>query len=774
MKEEMSVPRIAMYVVRLIGLRPWLALFLGVLTVGLMVPGLGRLKADFTHRYFFYDDDPLLVQFNQFERQFGNDDVAIVAIHSPSGVFDLETANLVNTLTEKMWKVPEVIRVDSLANYNWVHASGDDIAVERFFPDDGSLSAELLAARQQIALKDETLPNYLVSKDSKTTLVYAHIRPGIESVPNPETITLAIRKLVDELKGGDHQFYISGGPPLSHAFKEAAEKDLSRLIPALVVLVMIILAILLRSVAGVLLPFVVAISAIIGALGLGGYFNIIQGNISTMLPNILIAVSIADAVHILVTFYTHLKQGMARADAARVALLKNFVPTFLTSFTTAVGFMSFGTATLKPLNGLGAMAAFGTTMAWVTSYLIVGSLLFILPLKPSTVRAEEINLGDTLANRYVEWILSKKTFVIVGIAIFCVVGVTLSLKTDVNSDPLKYFRKGWDAREANEFIEATVGGARGVEIVFDAGTEEGIKDPEFLRKIDTFEEWVEQQPRVTKAVSIVDILKATHRSLNADDPKAYALAADRETISQELFLYTMSLPQGMDLNDRISLKNDALRMSVLWTIPTSKESVAFIKTIEDKTKEMGLVAHVTGKYRLWQGMNSYVVRSFITSFFTAAITISVIIMIALRSIGFGLLAMIPNLVPLVFSGAFLFLIGQYLDVGTVFVASVVLGIAVDDTIHILANFRRAHLEGRSGKTALVETFSETSPALLATTGILIAGFGVFSFAAFMPNVFFGLLTAVTLLVAVVIEFSLTPVLLGWKLAAAKKTNGAGG
>jgi uncharacterized protein len=762
MSEEMKIPRIAYKVVGLIERRPWLAILAAVLVVGATVPGLKHLKADFTHRAFFFDDDPLLVQFDAFERRFGNDDAVVVAINSPNGVFDNDTATLLNDFTEKMWQVPEVIRVDSLANYNWVHADGDDIIVERFFPNDRELTPELLEARKKTALAHEVLPNYLVSKDATTAMVMARIRPGIETQPDTQEITLAVRKLIDASKRTDHEFYVSGGPPLSFAFKESAELDLSRMIPALFVVIIIILALHLRSVVGVILPFVVATFAIVASMGFAGVFGIVLGNITTQLPNMLIAVSIADAVHVLVTYFRARQHGADRKEAARKALLKNFVPTLLTSFTTAMGFFSFMTATLKPLYGVGVMAGYGTIVAWITTYLVIGALLFLLPLKVPALPPEKAAMGEQRAARYVDWILKRRVLVVVAMSAVCITAGVLALKNEVNSDPFKYFKEGFPARTANEFIEKKVGGARGAEIVVEAGAEDGIKEPAFLRKVEELQKWIETQPMVTRAVSIVDVLKATHRSLNGDDQSFYALADSREAVSQELFLYTMSLPQGMDLNDRVSLKNDALRMTVLWTIPTSRETVDFIEVIEKKAKDMGLNASVTGKNRLWQSMNGYVVNSFINSFLSAALTISLIIIIALRSIGFGLLAMVPNVVPLVFTGAFLYLLGQPLDVGSVVIASVVLGIAVDDTIHVLANFKRARLEGKSPRDALVEVFAHTTPAIVSTTSILVAGFGVFAFATFMPNVYFGVLTGLTLFVAALIDFTLTPVLLVWR------------
>ncbi len=760
--EEIQVPSFARKVVSFIERRSIVSLLLGLALVGAFLPGMGKLTADFTHRAFFFDDDPLLVQFDAFERRFGNDDAVVLAVNSPSGVFDVETATLLNELTEALWKVPEVIRVDSLANFNWVHADGDDIMVERFIPDDRPLTPELLAERQRIALAHETIPDYLVSKNAKTAILFARIRPGIETQPDNKVITLAVRKLIADHQRGDHTYYLSGTPPLSYAFAEAAELDMSRMVPLLIVVVMIILGLLLRSIAGVLLPFVVAFLAIAASLGFAGLAGIQLGNITSALPNILIAVSIADSVHLLVTYFRARTRGVERRQAARLSLLKNFVPTFLTSFTTAVGFFSFATADLKPLLGLGTMAGVGTVVAWVTSYLVIGSLLFLLPIRASTIAPEEAAIGEQRASRYVGWILGHRRGVLLVMSLLFLGAAVLSALNEVNSDPFKYFREGFPAREANDFIEAEVGGTRGIELVLDAGAEDGIKDPAFLRKVDELQKWIESIPSVSRAVSIVDVLKATHRSLNGDAQEAYVLADTREAISQELFLYTMSLPQGMDLNDRVSLKNDAVRMTVLWTIATSSEVVEQIAIVENKAKELGLKAEVTGKNRLWQSMNGHVVRSFISSFFSAAVSISLIIIVALRSLRLGILAMIPNLVPLVFAGAFLYLFRQPLDVGTVVVASVVLGIAVDDTIHILTNFRRARHEGKTPRQALVEVFAHTSPALISTTSILAAGFGVFAFATFMPNVYFGILTAITLVAAALIDFTLTPVLLGWR------------
>ena len=737
---------------------PVITLFTGLLLIGGLIPGMGKISADFTYRAFFYDDDPLIQRFDKFERQFGNDASVVVAVHSPSGIFDVESAKLLQALTQRMWKVPWVIRVDSLSNFNWVHANGDDIEIEPMIPDDVELTAEILEERKRIALAHETLPNYLISKDGKTAMLFAAIKPGIDEPPDELKIVAEVRKVVADLQRGDHTFHLSGGPPLSIAFAEATQADMQRLIPFVLLMTVLLLGVLLRRVAGILLALLVVFLTISAAMAVSGWLGRPLNSLTATLPQILIAIGIADSVHILVTFYRAMERGVDRKDAAEYALAKNFVPTVLTSLSTAIGFYSFSTAPLKAIASLGILAGSGTLLAWFVTYLVLGPILFLLPQKPKPA-PDRIKAGDGRARRLTDYLATHRRFVLGGFTVLCLAAAAISTQNTVDSDPFKYFQKGYPVREANEFIEAQVGGARGVELVIDTGAEEGIKDPALLSKVEALQEWIEARPRVTRTVSIVDVLKQTNRSLHGDKQDAFVLADTKETIAQELFLYTMSLPQGMDLNDRMTLKNDALRVTVLWTIPTSTEFMKEVDAIVVKAGELGLNLVPTGKNMLWQAMNGYVVRSFLVSLSAALVLISLLLIVFFRSPKLGLLAMIPNVIPLIIGGAALWLLGQPLDVGTVLVTSVCLGIAVDDTIHILANYNRLRVAGKSPNEAVFEVLANTGPALIVTSLVLVTAFGTFIFATFTPNLYFGLMTAIILVFALVTDLTFLPALL---------------
>lgn len=750
--------------------RPGRAALLGLLGFGVIVAGLPRLRANFTHTAFFKGNDPALLRFEAFERRFGNDDAVVVVLHSPSGIFDVESATALRELTARMWKVPDVIRVDSLANFQWVHASGDEIEVESLLPEDGPLSPELLAARRQVALAHETIPDYLVSRDAKTALLYARIKPIFDQAGRPATIAAETRKVVADLSRGDHTIHLTGSPIINTAFEESSRHDSSRLVPLLLAMVLLFLIGSFRRLGGVVMPLVVIFATVLLALAIGGWFGLELSVVTMTLPQVMIAVCVADAVHLLATFYQARRRGFARRDAAHHALAKNFLPTILTTVTTAAGFYSFATAKLPPVVALGVMAGTGTILAWFVTYLMLGPLMVIWPgreptatpataTSAATPESSALKAATPFTTAFVGWVNRWRWAILAATVVLTAGATALSLRNTVNSDPFKYFRKGYPLRTAQEFVLSHLNGVVTLEMVVDSGVEDGIKDPAFLRKVEELERQAAALPGITKAVSVVDIIRQTHRSLNGGQQSFYVLPDSRETIAQELLLYTMSLPQGMDVNDRISVKNDAIRVTIIGTITESNAAVRTAEQLEAMAHALGLDAKATGKTMLYQTMNGAVVISFIQSLVLAFGLIGVIMLASFRSIKLGLVAMIPNVLPLVIGGAVLTLIGQPLDIGTVLVASVCLGIAVDNTIHILSGFSRHTREGATPAEALARLLAHTGPAMVITTLVLVAGFGTLAFGTFVPNVFFGIMTATILTTGLVADLILLPALL---------------
>jgi predicted RND superfamily exporter protein len=739
---------------------PWRTLLLGLALLGVLAPNAAKVKPDFSYRVWFHDDDPLIVAFDAFERRFGNDEATLVVLHSPSGIFDGESIAVVQEMTAAMWKVHDVIRVDSIANFNWVHAEEDDIIVEPLIPDDQELTAELLAARAKLALGHETLPGWLISKDGKTALLMAAMKPSFGGSPDYIRIVKEFREMAAGFEGrGDHEIYLTGGPFVNDAFREINDQDLGRILPTVMLLTILFLLALFRRVAGVVLALVVVALTAVSTFAFSGILGIPFNNMTSIVPQILLAVGVADAVHVLVTFFDDLRRTGDRRKAARHALRKNLQPTMLTSVSTAIGFFAFSTAAVAPISQLGILAGIGTLLAWVYTYFVFGPLIILLPLK---ARGKQRTAADEASPRgvaFAAWLQAKRTPIIAVSAVVCVgAGITASTN-EVNSDAYAYFRDDAALNIAAHFLEDNLGGSVPTEIVVDSGKEEGFKDPAFLEKVEAFQAWVEEKPYVTSTVSLVDILKSMNRSLHGGKQEHYKLPDTREGIAQQHLLYTMSLPPGMDLNDRVSVKNDALRISSMWDLHDSKRVCAAIDEMIEKAKGMGLDVMITGKTQLWQRMNPAVVRAFAVSLTTAIILMSLLMMLVFRSPGLGLLAIIPNGAPLLIGGGLLAAIGQHLDAGTVLVFSVCLGIAVDDTVHFLSNFNRLRGEGHEPESAIAHILTHTAPALCITTIVLVSAFGAFVQGQFIPLRNFGIMVAFILSVALLTDLTLLPALL---------------
>jgi len=743
--------------------QPFVAILLGLLLIAALGPGIGHLRAEFSYRVWFEEGDPLLEAFDDFERTFGNDQSVILLVNSPSGIFDVESATLLRELTDRMWTAPDVIRVDSLANFNWVHSERiedddeeEELVVMPLIPDDGSLDQAVLDARKKVALEHELIPGYLVGTSATTAVLYARLQPKLDGVADFAVLIDGVDAILDEFRGrGDHQFYITGSPMVAYSFRQAAQSDARTLLPIVAGLVLFCLAWALRRVSGVLLTVLVLAGTAAATLGAAGFLDRPINNLTASVPQFLIAIAIATGVHVLKRFDQFFEPGVSRAEAVRLSLLANLQPTLMTSVTTAIGFFSFAGASVVPVRDLGVISGIGTLVSWTLTYLLTGALLVLLPLKARKIGRRHWHWGLGAARV----LARRKGWIIAGFLLVTGAAISIAVQLRVDSDYFAYFADEAPLNVATQRLETDVGGGLAVEMVISTGEKGGIKDPEFLRKVDVFADWLRTQDFVTSAVSVVDLIKATHRSLFADDPKQYRVPDTRAAVAETYLSYTLSLPQGMDLNDRVSVDESSIRLTSLWRLHNSLAVLPELERIEARARALGLDVVSTGKNLLLLQMNPYVVDTFITSVLIALITVSILLMIVLRSVKLGLVAMIPNMIPLLFGAALIAAMGQTLDIGTIVAFGVCLGIAVDDTVHFLSHYDESRRSGHSPLQAVARIFDHTMPALVTTTVTLVIAFGVFAFSSFVPNRLFGMLVAFILIVALTTDAFLLPALL---------------
>ncbi len=764
---------------------PLVSLFAVILIAATACAGLPKLHASYSFKVWFSSNDPALVGLEKFEQEFGNDDSIVIAVHSPSGVFDNATVSLLRELTDDLWRVKDVMRVDSATNQPLVRSVGDNIEIEPLLPTLESLekaSQKTFIAQQDregrhpssvtvvesnyldrkdLAMADPHMPDYLISRDAQTAVIYAHLKPSFESdVLYSDTVN-EVRALLKKYEGnGDHSFHLTGSAVVAYAFQEVSTADLIYLTPIVFFLATILLYWTFRSWSAIALTLSFLCLTILMTFGIAGWLGLKFNVMTAALPNILIATTLADAIHLLSAFFLARGKGLSKQEALKSSLESNMVPTLLTSVTTVLGFLAFCTSQLAAVRELGLLAAIGIMVAWVVTVGLMPAALTYLPAD-ATVRDESAGpKWRARITKYLLWIQRHRAPIIASWTIAFIVSLGLASRNEVNSDVLNYFADSVPVKQADQFLRDHVGGSRGVEIVIDSGKADGVKDPAFLTKADSLQDWIRQYNGVTKVTSIVDIVKDLNQALEGDQHDQFKIPATEEQVAQQLFLYSMSLQAGQDLSYWATMDSRKMRVKVLWTIENSKETLSFLKQMESKSKELGLNAAVSGKSALLPAINDHIVETFNSSNWQALALVAITMLLIFRSWKIGFLAMIPNVIPPAFGAAVMALASINYDVGTVLVMSVVMGIAVDDTIHFLTHYtEKTRHHGLAPIDAITEVFEETGLSLVLTTVILVVGFGVFALGKFTPSVNFGTMTAIALGLAIGADLCLLPAIL---------------
>ncbi len=757
-------PKIISHYLKFIHRYSKIILFFSLTVVIALSIGLVHFNSKNDVRIWFEENDPKLDSLNFLEKTFGNDETLVMVVELPDdtkgNLFTPERMKTIKEITEAAWQIPQVIRVESLSNYNYVTSEEDEIIVEPLIGD--NLDANFLNKRREIATNDQTISGYLVDKEARLALIFAHlVSSHVQTLKYREIIGHA-RKVLKDHQGQELKFYLTGKAALNHAFEEVSMSDVQKIMPLLILLVIAYLFWIFRSFKAMVLPFFIVFTTVTATLGLAFWLGLHFSAILAILPIILVAIAIADSVHIMVNFFQFRGRGESIDEAIEHTIQKNFVPTFLTSFSTSVGLFSLMATKLVPIGDLGLLAGIGCLLAWLLTIFLLIPLLRVINYKIPPIFIEK----DQEHSRSFTKALSLYSFLRtwrypICALTFLLAGLSIYLAKDIrtNADPDSYFSKDAPISKANEVVKKYIGGSAGPDLIINAGGTDKAKDPAFLKKVVIFNEWLRDLEPVNNTVSVLDIIKRMNQVLHNNNPEFYKIPESQNEVAQYLFLYTLSLPPGMDINDRISLDYSSLRISLLWTVYDTQAWAVYRDRIISKAKELDLDLTIAGKANLFQDMIDYVVETFVRSIFMAMLFVALCLMFFFGSIKIGLISLIPNLLPLTFGAATMAIFGMDLNLGTSLVASVCLGIAVDDTIHFLSNYYKHQGLGYSEQKNMTTIFQYTGSALIITTLILSSAFGLYIFGDFLPNVNFGILCAVTLMSALIVDLFFLPAFL---------------
>jgi predicted RND superfamily exporter protein len=741
----------------------WPVLIISVLIAIIAASGIRFFNFTADYRVYFSPEDPQLIAYNELEYTYTSTENLIFVLQPKEGdIFTRETLGIVQKLTEDVWQIPHVSQVNSITNFQHTEAKDDMLTMDDLVEDAESLSPADLDRIKHVALNELPLVKRLISEDARTAGVLVTFNfPGEDHTLHlPESVAYAEQMLAKlRAEYPEITFALTGIAGMSYAITQASEVDLKTLVPFMYLCIIILMLLLLRSVSATVATLFVVTLSVITAVGIGLWLGVKLTPASTIAPIVILTLAIADCVHILITTTNEMQQGRSKHEALIESLRINTEPVFLTSLTTMIGFLSLNFSDSPPFRDLGNIAAIGVIAAWLFSMTALPALISILPLR---VKAQPEARALPM-QRFGDFVVRKRKSLLYSMSGLILILMSFIPSIELNDQFVEYFSYSIPFRADTEFAAKHLVGPYQMEFSLSSGESDGISNPEYLKNIEAFAVWLRTQPEVTHVNSYTDILKRINRSMHNDDPAWYRLPDTVNLAAQYLFFYEISVPERHDFISQISSDQSATRLTVTTQNLTSNQIREFKQRAESWLADHApptMLTEGTGSTVMFAYFTDRNIRSMLKGTALAFLLIGLTLIIALRNFQLGLVSLVSNFFPVAITfGVWALFVGEMGIIASVITATS-LGLIVDDTVHILSKYNRAkHEHCMNTHNAIRYTFSHVGKALWVTTVILAVGFAILSFSSFKINADMGILTAITLIFALMVDFLLLPPLL---------------
>ena len=714
-------------------------------------------KTDNSIEVWLKRNDPKLDYYYDFIDKFGDDEFLIIAMDGDD-LFTGKKIKLINDIATRLESVKGVRSVISLASVY------KDKLSAPYFKEvlKRNKARSVLDVFEEKILDDPMYVNNVISSDGETTAIIATVAKGSpearkELVKETREILSAV-----ETENSMKKFFLAGPSIVNTELDRMSQNDMKTFTPVMFAVALVILVVLFKNISGVLIPAITIGINIMWTVGLFVIFGNKMNMVSGMLIPLVFIISLATTVHILNRFYLEVALSGDKRESILKTLRHICVPCFLTCVTTSIGFLSLVVSDVTPVKTTGIFMAAGIMMSFFVCITLVPGMLSLFPERMSrpfmNIKKDRSSsnkefqgiygfIGKFVRNNtiYVFFI----SLVFVGVAIY---GVT---KIDAESSIFESFPESSEITRSTEHIEQELMGLIPMDIVVDAGNTGSVFQPDVLMKMEKLQDYLKGIPEVTKSVSVVDYVKYLNKLLNKDNPDSPVVTKDKAIDYVKLAsLHGDSIVAGLYTEDY----NEG-RVSVRMKNVGSSRYKLIVNDIERFIKEnfpLSVSCAITGIVPLLMDMQGYLIESQIKTFTLAFILIFICIALLLKSTRIGMMSMIPNLVPIAITLGVMGYVGINLDVATIMIASVAIGISVDDTIHFLYRFKEEFKKDGDHYLAIQRTLSGVGRALIFTTVVATCGFLVFCLSSFKAIQYFGLLTGITMVSALVADLFILP------------------
>lgn len=769
-------------------------ILLSFITVFLGVYENKYLAVDTATEAMLRADDPILIKYNEFRDQFGRSDQVVVLVESED-IFDKDFLKKLKTFHEDLEKnVPYLKNITSLINVRNTWGDKDVLHVDQLFSD---IATSDIKALKKKACENPFYDNYVLSSDKKSTALVietvASVRNHNESerktgneldgfeddiktedsglthyitADEKSEVNSAVIRIMGKYQSSDFKLTFSGGSVIVDVFNQATKNDANRIGNIMKGVIIFFLFLLFRRISGVVIPMLIVISVMHSILGLMALTNTPMSIMTNILPGFIVAVGIADAVHILTIFYRKYQHGENKEDAICNAVGHSGLAIFMTSITTAAGLLSFSIADIATISDMGYFGAAGVLFALFYTLILIPSLIAIFPIvkKPEKKLRQSSNRMDAFLLFFSKTAINHSKIILGVCSLLFFISLYYIFQLHFSSYILDYFPKNHQTKADFKYLEDHLKGSITFEIVVDTKKENGIHEPSILKSIEKLAGLIDAIEidgiHVGKYFSIVDILKETNQALHENASEYYTIPPQKDIISQEFLMFENSGSEDLAKITDMIFSKTRITIKTKWVDSVILEKFVreLTRMFEEEFRGRAEIT-VTGLSALMARTIPAALSSMYKSYIIALIVISILMVILIGDFKLGLLSMCPNLLPLFITMGLISIFGINLDINTLFICSIAIGLVVDDTIHFMYNFKKYYDISGDAEDAIRETLLGTGRALLITSIVLSMNFFVMLTATLNHSIKFGFFTGIAVILALLADFILSPALL---------------
>ncbi|MCF8001119.1 MAG: MMPL family transporter [Halanaerobiales bacterium] len=779
-------------------------IFLIILTFVALL-GAQNLRLNSSDEAFFPKDSPTIQKYDRFKEIFGNEDYVFIMIESDN-IFSYKSLSYIQNLTEDIEKrLPFVEEVTSITNVDYMEANNGNLKVTKLIGNKIPKSEKKLKQIKEKALGQKSYVGSIITKDAKSTGIIINIEKlpdhifaevpknftpiqqekwpaekrlmksdiyydqntnkGLNKVLDPQKlIAPALKGIMEKHQTENIDTYVTGTPIISYepdvvASEEARTFGLIALIAAIV-----LMFILFRNFRAILSTVLVILLTMIILFGILGWANIELSILVIIIPPLILVISVSYSIHVINHFLFSFNNQGSRIEAVKYAYQEAAWPIFITSITTALGFSTFLLLKMPPLQIVGISCVIGVIIAYLLVMIITPIIFSIGKDKPVTNYKEDSKVRNKKGfqrkmSRWADFIASNVKLITAITVIMVIVLIGFSFNMMVNPDTMELIGEEVKVVNDTNYITQKLGAPYSYEIMIELSDEEMAKKSKFLKQVNNLSVEISKWESTAQVDSMVDLIKQINKTMHNNQEEYYKIPDSDRLISQYLLLYEMAGGEGIE--DWTTFNYDMARMSVQVNDlnPRLKTRFSEIKKFTKENFPKGTKVTIVGNMPIMLKMMERISQGQIKSILAAVIVVTIIMMIILKSVKLGLISMLPNAIPILSITGVMGMFGIPLNFFTLIVAPMIIGIAVDDTVHYFVHFKEEYLKTSSYFEANEETFKKIGRALVFTSVILILGYGIFSISKMQAFADVAVLSVVGIFIALLGDMFLTPAII---------------